>query len=416
MQTSVPSGPTNPIHLGRVVQGADKSTQFPSAIEDALERPLRVIWARLSCLQKVDPLFERLTRTKNQIDRLRRHLEVIKRWTAHPEHQSATSIATWNQLEGEVSEKLRKLEAEFWELNVPDIQERSRLRILERIAYKAQAEGRARDLSDFLSDESFPRIRDLGRASKRALPEPSSLVPKKGPARERLGSFVSETPDPNKESSASGQTQDRPTKVRQDPPKGQESQVSQTHTQTQNTRFAPDTRVQGREQGQKPKTKRLNPRRRLALRLGKELDLRVPLGAPRSREEAGAAGSAPPRSEKRARKAQLNPPKASDGPSGGPESTPRAPIDLTAEPSDTVAPPPTPSQGEGRADPKGPGKAQEGGEQRADHQGTSLKEGRVTPDHWEDEFEGSTGDPQSGRAGSGEESPSVRSDETEFEF
>ncbi len=97
-------------------------------------------------------------------------------------------------------------------------------------------------------------------------------------------------------------------------------------------------------------------------------------------------------------------------------STPRVPIDLTADPSDTVAPPPTPSQGEGQADPKGPGKAQEGGEQRANHQGTSLKEGRVTPDHWEDKFEGSTGEPQSGRAGSGEESPSVRSDKTEFEF
>jgi hypothetical protein len=39
VQTSDPSGPQTQIHLGQVVQGAEKSTQFPSAIEDALERP-----------------------------------------------------------------------------------------------------------------------------------------------------------------------------------------------------------------------------------------------------------------------------------------------------------------------------------------------------------------------------------------
>ena len=109
---------------------------------------------------------------------------------------------------------------------MPNIEELSRLRILEQITYKAQAEVQTKDLSDFLSDESFPQIRDLGGATKRALPEQSSLVPKKGLARARLGSFVSETPDPNQESSACGQTQDRPLKVQQDPPKGKEPQVS----------------------------------------------------------------------------------------------------------------------------------------------------------------------------------------------
>ncbi len=54
--------------------------------------------------------------------------------------------------------KLRELEAEFWELNIPDIQERLRLWILKLITYKAQAEGRAKDLSDFLSDKGFPWI------------------------------------------------------------------------------------------------------------------------------------------------------------------------------------------------------------------------------------------------------------------
>ncbi len=54
----------------------------------------------------------------------------------------------------DMSTKLLELKAEFWELNVPDIQERSRLWILERITYKAQAEGLARNLSD----SGFPLI------------------------------------------------------------------------------------------------------------------------------------------------------------------------------------------------------------------------------------------------------------------
>jgi hypothetical protein len=116
-------------------------------------------------------LFDRLTKTKNQINRLCSHLEVIKRWTAHPEHQSATSLATWNQLEGNMSKKLRELEANFWELNVPNIEELSRLSIFEWITYKVQAEGLTKDLSDFLLDESFPWIRDLGGALKLALPK-----------------------------------------------------------------------------------------------------------------------------------------------------------------------------------------------------------------------------------------------------
>ncbi len=109
-----------------------------------------------------------------------------------------------------MNKMLWELEGDFWELNFPDIQERLRLRILELLTYKAQVEGLARDLSDFLLDKRFPLIQDLGGALKLALPKLSSLVPKKGPARVRLGSFNSETPDPNKESSASGPTQDRP--------------------------------------------------------------------------------------------------------------------------------------------------------------------------------------------------------------
>ncbi len=139
MQSSAPKGPATQIHVGKVSLGADKATQFPSAIEDALERPLKVKWANLHCLQKVDPLLERLTGIRNGIDRLRRHLEVIRRWTARPENQAEASDTTWRQLELDVRNQLREQEEQFWELNVPNVEERTRLKILEGLAYQQQA-------------------------------------------------------------------------------------------------------------------------------------------------------------------------------------------------------------------------------------------------------------------------------------
>ncbi len=56
--------------------------------------------------------------------------------------------------------------------------------------------------------------------------------------------------------------------------------MSPAPNQTRNSQLSPDTPVQGREQGQKPKTKCLNPKRRLVLHLGRELDLRILQGAP----------------------------------------------------------------------------------------------------------------------------------------
>ncbi len=52
------------------------------------------------------------------------------------------------------------------ELNVPDTEERARVRILEQVAYTGQSEGRAKDLTDLLTDDSFPRVNDLGAGPK----------------------------------------------------------------------------------------------------------------------------------------------------------------------------------------------------------------------------------------------------------
>jgi hypothetical protein len=55
-------------------------------------------------------------------------------------------------------------------------------------------------------------------------------------------------------------------------------------------------------------------------------------------------------------------------------------------------------------------------EQPAGHQEKVHPGGLVTLDHWEDDLEGTAGDTQEGRAGSGDESPSKQGEETEFEF
>ncbi len=74
--------------------------------------------------------------------------------------------------------QLREQEDLFWELNVQNIEEQTRLKILEGLAYSQQEEEQARDLTDFLTDsERFPRISGLGRPQKRAEPEQSSSVP-----------------------------------------------------------------------------------------------------------------------------------------------------------------------------------------------------------------------------------------------
>ncbi len=64
---------------------------------------------------------------------------------ANPEHQSTTSNNTWSQRE----------HLSF------GIQERSILQILMLITYKEQAEGLAKNLTNLLTDKSFPQIRDL---------------------------------------------------------------------------------------------------------------------------------------------------------------------------------------------------------------------------------------------------------------
>ncbi len=51
------------------------------------------------------------------------------------------SAKVWLQLEEQLNNKLWRIENKFWELNVPDIEELARLRILEGVTYVAQKEG-----------------------------------------------------------------------------------------------------------------------------------------------------------------------------------------------------------------------------------------------------------------------------------
>ncbi len=118
--------------------------------------------------------------------------------------------------------------------------------------------------------------------------------------------------------------------------------------------------------------------------LGRRLDLRIPQGGPLSLEEAGAAGSGQPGSRKKARSTPLDLPRAANGPPGALESTPRAAIDLTAESSDTGAPPQTLSQEEGLVAPEEPEKAQDLHPRRGKRQESPVKARWVSSDDWED--------------------------------
>ncbi len=98
----------------------------------------------------------------DEISSLRQHLEVAQRWTKHKDSLTEASAKTWLQLEEQITNKIRRIKDEFWELDVPDTEERARLRILEGLSYKGQKEGQERDLTDFLSDDRFSQVKHLG--------------------------------------------------------------------------------------------------------------------------------------------------------------------------------------------------------------------------------------------------------------
>ncbi len=155
MDLRVPSGPKT--LGGKLVEGADTSTQFPSSVEDALERPanLKFKLVNREKLQKADPLLQKLVGIQNEIGRLRLHLEVIERWNKHLANSEDLTNDTWRKLDFDVRSQLRAQEDLFWELNVPNVEERARLWILENLAYKEQSEERAQSFADFLSDRRF---------------------------------------------------------------------------------------------------------------------------------------------------------------------------------------------------------------------------------------------------------------------
>jgi hypothetical protein len=293
-------------------------------------------------------------------------LEVTQRWTKQKDSLTETSAKSWTQLEEQITSKLRRIEDEFWELNVPDPEERARLRILEGLAYEGQKEGLERDLSDLLSDDRFQSVKQLGSGLKRPRSESLPSVPKKGPVLPPLGYSPTDHVD-----GVPG-TRDRIWKGLiegivnpEDQPKGKEPQVSREQNSTRNSKSQSDLSAPDWEQDRRVKHKRLNPQRRRALRERVGFDTRAPRGAPGSREEVDTSRRGRTKEKERARRTEPKGSRVTNGPPEGDKVIPLTQIDLTGESPAAGATTPTPTQGEGRADPKGPGEGQEVGEQRA---------------------------------------------------
>ena len=308
----------------------------------------------------------RLIKHRDEIGRLRRHLEVAQRWTKQKDSLTETSAKSWTQLEEQITSKLRRIEDEFWELNVPDPEERARLRILEGLAYEGQKEGLERDLTDLLSDDRFQSVKQLGSGLKRPRSESLPSVPKRGPVLPPLGYSPTDHVD-----GVPG-TRDRIWKGLiegivnpEDQPKGKEPQVSRDQNSTRNSKSQSDLSAPGWEQDRRVKHKRLNPLRRRALRERLGFDTRAPRGAPESREEVDTFGRGRTKEKEKARRTEPKGSRVTNGPPEGDKVIPPTQIDLTGESPAAGATTPTPTQGEGRADPKGPGEGQEVGEQRA---------------------------------------------------
>jgi hypothetical protein len=292
-------------------------------------------------------------------------VEVAKRWTTHKDSLTEDSAKTWLQLEEGLSKKLRKLEDEFWELNVPDREERARLRILEGLAYEGQKQGLEKDLSDLLTDDRFPQVNTLGSGLKRPRSESLPSVPKRGLVLTREGDGIPTPVETGDQRAVFNRLVQRLIEGPGDSPKGKEPQVSRDQLSTRTFQSQSDLSAPGGEQDRKGKHTRLNPQRRRALRERVGFDTRAPRGAPESRKEVDTFGRGRTKEKERARRTEPKGSRVTNGPPEGGKVTPPTQIDLTGELPAAGATTSTPTQGEGRADPKGPGKGQEVGEQRA---------------------------------------------------
>ena len=98
---------------------------------------------------------------------------------SHPDSPQARTdlYHTWLQLEQEVGKRLRLLEEEFWELNIPDPRKFTRLRILEQLTFREQAAGQETDLTDLLTDQDFPQTNNLGPITWDQYPGTNNLGP-----------------------------------------------------------------------------------------------------------------------------------------------------------------------------------------------------------------------------------------------
>ncbi len=92
-------------------------------------------------------------------------------------------------------------------------------------------------------------------------------------------------------------------------------------------------------------------------------------GSPKSGEEVDTSRRARTKEREKASKAQPTSSRVTNGPPEGAKVTPPTQIDLASHPAQEQHP----TQGEGRADPKGPGDGQEEGKQRACDQKNPLK-------------------------------------------
>ena len=118
------------------VFAADKSTQFPSTLEDLLgDSKPKILWAHPR-EKRTDPVLPRLIKGNQAIQESRRRLQGVKLWL---EHHSERSERYWEYKRTEEleRERLRRYQDEFWELNVPDPEARIKERLADEVRYKA---------------------------------------------------------------------------------------------------------------------------------------------------------------------------------------------------------------------------------------------------------------------------------------
>lgn len=118
-----------------LVAAADKSTQFPPGVDELVNaRYQRIVFPRRPA-SSADPILARLENLREAIKQARETVERARSW-AKVTSPGTGEYKKWRRVWEQEFKRLNRLQDDFWELNLPDEEERRGARQREELRYQ----------------------------------------------------------------------------------------------------------------------------------------------------------------------------------------------------------------------------------------------------------------------------------------